>query len=84
MQTEALVQQANILMEALPYIQRLSGKTVVIKYGGNAMTDPKVMETILQDITLLKVVGINPVVIHGGGPEINRMAGCAADRIQIP
>lgn len=73
MQTEALVQQANILMEALPYIQRLSGKTVVIKYGGNAMTDPKVMETILQDITLLKVVGINPVVIHGGGPEINRM-----------
>ncbi len=73
MQTETLVQQANILTEALPYIQRLSGKTVVVKYGGNAMTDPKVMETILQDITLLKVVGINPVVIHGGGPEINRM-----------
>jgi acetylglutamate kinase len=68
-----LIQQANILMEALPYIQRLSGKTVVIKYGGNAMNDPSVIETILQDITLLKVVGIHPVVVHGGGPEINRM-----------
>ena len=73
MHNEALVQQANILMEALPYIQRLSGKTVVIKYGGNAMNDPKVIETILQDITLLKVVGINPIVVHGGGPEINKM-----------
>ncbi len=67
------LQKANILMEALPYIQRLAGKTVVIKYGGNAMLDAKLTHTILQDITLLKYVGVNPIVIHGGGPDINKM-----------
>ena len=73
MQTEALVQQANILMEALPYIQRLSGKTVVIKYGGNAMISEELRKAVISDIILLKLVGINVVVIHGGGPEINAM-----------
>jgi len=68
-----LVQKANILIEALPYIQRLSGKTVVIKYGGNAMVDESLTQTILQDITLLKYVGVNPIVVHGGGPEINKL-----------
>lgn len=67
------IDKANILMEALPYIQKLSGKTIVIKYGGNAMTDSRITKTILQDITLLKYVGVNPVVVHGGGPEINKM-----------
>lgn len=67
------IAKANILMEALPYIQQLSGKTIVIKYGGNAMTDESITKTILQDITLLKYVGVNPVVVHGGGPEINKM-----------
>ena len=67
------IAKANILMEALPYIQKLSGKTVVIKYGGNAMTNQDITKTILQDITLLKYVGVNPVVVHGGGPEINKM-----------
>ena len=57
--------QAEILIEALPYIQRLSGKTVVIKYGGNAMQDEKVIQTILEDVTLLKYVGMNPLsLIH--------------------
>lgn len=70
---EDQLHQAEILIEALPYIQRLSGKTVVIKYGGNAMQDEKVIQTILEDVTLLKYVGMNPVVIHGGGPEINQM-----------
>ncbi|HOV69364.1 MAG TPA: acetylglutamate kinase, partial [Clostridia bacterium] len=65
------IQKANILIEALPYIQQLHGKTVVIKYGGNAMKDDFVTKTILEDITLLKFVGINPIVVHGGGPEIN-------------
>lgn len=65
--------KANILMEALPYIQKLYGKTIVIKYGGNAMTDEKITKTILQDITLLKYVGINPILVHGGGPDINKM-----------
>ena len=76
---ESLLQKAEILIEALPYIQTLSGKTVVIKYGGNAMNDPEVIKTILQDITLLKYVGANPIVVHGGGPAINR----ALDRFGI-
>lgn len=69
---DGLIHKAKILVEALPYIQRLSGKTIVIKYGGNAMCDDKVNQTIMQDITLLKYVGVNPIVVHGGGPEINK------------
>ena len=67
-----IIQKASILIEALPYIQRLSGKRVVIKYGGNAMISENIKETIMQDITLLKYIGINPIVVHGGGPEINK------------
>ena len=63
----------NILTEALPYIQRYSGKTVVIKYGGNAMTDPKLEQGFAKDIVLLKQVGINPVIVHGGGPQIGKL-----------
>ena len=70
---ENYIEKANILTEALPYIQKLAGKTVVIKYGGNAMLDESITQTILQDITLLKYVGVNPIVVHGGGPEINTM-----------
>ncbi|MBQ2835059.1 MAG: acetylglutamate kinase [Clostridia bacterium] len=65
--------KANILVEALPYIQRLWGKIVVIKYGGNAMKNDDLTHKILQDVTLLKYVGINPILVHGGGPEINTM-----------
>lgn len=68
-----LISKARILIEALPYIQRLSGKTVVIKYGGNAMIDASLTHAILEDITLLKYVGVNPIVVHGGGPDINNM-----------
>ncbi len=68
-----LIGKARILIEALPYIQRLSGKTVVIKYGGNAMVDASLTHAILEDITLLKYVGVNPIVVHGGGPDINNM-----------
>ena len=64
-------EKADILIEALPYIQRLSGKTVVIKYGGNAMLSDELTQKILQDITLLKFVDVNPIVVHGGGPAIN-------------
>ncbi|MGN0743016.1 MAG: acetylglutamate kinase [Candidatus Fimadaptatus sp.] len=70
-----LIDKARILIEALPYIQRLAGKTVVIKYGGNAMVDPALTHAILEDITLLKYVGVNPIVVHGGGPDINSMLG---------
>ncbi|KOR27806.1 acetylglutamate kinase, partial [Achromatium sp. WMS1] len=61
---------AKILSEGLPYIQRFSGTTVVIKYGGNAMVDPALREGFAKDIVLLKIVGINPIVVHGGGPQI--------------
>lgn len=70
---QTLIKKANILIEALPYIQKLSGKCVVVKYGGNAMLSDELTEKILQDITLLKYVGVNPIVVHGGGPEINKM-----------
>ena len=63
--------KAKILAEALPYIQRFHGKTIVIKYGGNAMTEPKLQDSFASDIVLLKLVGINPVVVHGGGPQID-------------
>ncbi len=64
------IDQANILVTALPYMQKLSGKTIVIKYGGNAMVNDELKETIMEDITLLKLIGANPIVVHGGGPDI--------------
>jgi acetylglutamate kinase len=63
--------KAKILAEALPYIQRFHGKTIVIKYGGNAMTDEKLKHSFASDVVLLKLVGINPVIVHGGGPQID-------------
>ena len=65
--------KASILAEALPYIRRFSGSTIVIKYGGNAMTEPHLKEGFAKDVVLLKLVGINPVIVHGGGPQINDM-----------
>ncbi len=62
---------ARVLAEALPYIRRFSGKTIVIKYGGNAMTEEKLKHSFAQDVVLMKLVGMNPVVVHGGGPQIN-------------
>jgi acetylglutamate kinase len=63
--------KATILAEALPYIREFSGKTVVIKYGGHAMEDPDLAELFAQDVVLMRVVGMNPVVVHGGGPQIS-------------
>ena len=63
--------KAKILAEALPYIRRFHGKTVVVKYGGNAMTDEKLRHGFARDVVLLKLVGINPVIVHGGGPQID-------------
>lgn len=68
-----LVKKASVLIEALPYIRTFRGKTVVIKYGGHAMTDASLKERFAQDIVLLKYVGLNPVIIHGGGPQIDKM-----------
>jgi acetylglutamate kinase len=64
-------EQAEILAQALPYIRKFHGKTLVIKYGGNAMTDPALQADFAEDIVLLKLVGMNPIVVHGGGPQID-------------
>ena len=65
--------KANILMEALPYIKEFSGETVVIKYGGAAMVDEHIKYAVMQDIALMKLIGMRPIIVHGGGPEINQM-----------
>ncbi|BCG48786.1 N-acetylglutamate kinase [Citrifermentans bremense] len=68
---QQLIEKASTLMEALPYIRRFSGKTIVIKYGGHAMADEKLRKSFALDVILLKYIGINTVVVHGGGPQIN-------------
>ncbi len=68
-----LIKRADILVEALPYIRTFAGKTVVIKYGGKAMTQDALKDGFAKDVVLLKYVGINPVIVHGGGPQINHM-----------
>ena len=68
---EELIKKAGILIEALPYIQKLYNKTVVIKYGGNAMINEELKHSVMEDVTLLKYVGMHPVVVHGGGPDIS-------------
>ena len=69
---EQLIKKAQILIDALPYIQRFAGKTFVIKYGGNAMINEDLKNSVMEDITLLKFIGINPIVVHGGGPDISK------------
>ncbi|MFT7287072.1 MAG: acetylglutamate kinase [Halieaceae bacterium] len=64
---------ARVLTEALPYIQRFTGRTVVVKFGGNAMVDPELHQSFARDIVLMKLVGMNPVVVHGGGPQIGKL-----------
>ena len=66
-------ERAGILVQALPYIQRYAGKTIVVKYGGNAMIDEELKSAVMSDIILLSIVGINVVLVHGGGPEISAM-----------
>ncbi|WP_366923220.1 acetylglutamate kinase [Metallumcola ferriviriculae] len=67
------LEKTNILIEALPYIKKFYGRTVVIKYGGNAMVNDELRQAVIVDAVLMKFVGMNPVIVHGGGPEINRM-----------
>ena len=73
LETESAAEVAHVLIEALPYIRRFKGKTLVVKYGGNAMTEEHLKHSFARDIVLLKLVGINPVVVHGGGPQIGRL-----------
>lgn len=69
---ETLIKKAQILIDALPYMQKFSGKTVVVKYGGNAMINEDLKNSVIEDIILLKFIGLNPVVVHGGGPDISK------------
>lgn len=77
---EGYIRKAEMLIEALPYIREFTGKTVVVKYGGAAMKDDERMTSFAQDVALLQYVGIRPVVVHGGGPQIDRML----ERLSIP
>lgn len=70
---EKYIEKASVLIEALPYIKEFNGKIVVIKYGGSAMTDELMREKVIEDIVLMKFVGMRPVIVHGGGPAINKM-----------
>ena len=73
MDKQSAINIANVLSEALPYLQRLNNKTIVIKFGGNAMVDEALKNSFARDIVLLKQVGVNPVVVHGGGPQIGKL-----------
>ncbi|EAQ97655.1 acetylglutamate kinase [Congregibacter litoralis] len=70
---DSAMNAARVLTEALPYIQRFTGRTIVVKFGGNAMVDPALHESFARDIVLMKLVGMNPVVVHGGGPQIGEL-----------
>ena len=65
--------KAQVLIEALPYIQRFNRKIIVVKYGGSAMVDEELKQHVIQDVTLLKLVGFKPIIVHGGGKEISRI-----------
>ena len=69
------LEKAEILIEALPYIQRFNRKIIVVKYGGSAMLDEDLKKQVIQDVTLLKLVGFKPIIVHGGGKEISRWVG---------
>src|SRR5690349_7936679 len=66
-------ERASVLIEALPYLRRFYGKTIVVKYGGNAMIDDSLKQSVMQDVALLHYVGIRPILVHGGGPEISSL-----------
>ncbi|MDP3332032.1 MAG: acetylglutamate kinase, partial [Methylococcaceae bacterium] len=73
MQKRTAHQIADVLIEALPYIQRFKSKTIVVKFGGNAMVDEALKHSFARDIVLMKLVGLNPIVVHGGGPQIGQL-----------
>ena len=70
---EKYLSKAEVLIEALPYIQRFNRKVIVVKYGGSAMVDEELKKRVIEDVTLLKLVGFKPIIVHGGGKDISRM-----------
>lgn len=81
---EKLIEKANILIEALPWMRQFYQRTIVIKYGGHAMVDERLKDSFAQDIVLLKYVGINPVVVHGGGAADWSNPGKAREKVRLP
>ncbi|MBR5357393.1 MAG: acetylglutamate kinase, partial [Lachnospiraceae bacterium] len=69
---DKLLSKAEVLIEALPYIQKFNRKIIVVKYGGSAMSDPELQKNVIKDVTLLKLVGFKPIIVHGGGKEISK------------
>ena len=80
---KAISERIHTLIEALPYIQRFAGTTMVIKYGGRAMTEEGLKRSVMQDLALLHNVGINPVLVHGGGPGDRPLDGTAGDEAEV-
>ena len=72
---QKILQKAEVLIEALPYIQRFNRKIIVVKYGGSAMVDDELKRNVIEDVTLLKLVGFKPIIVHGGGKEISKWVG---------
>ena len=72
---EEILSKAEVLIEALPYIQRFNRKIIVVKYGGSAMSSEELQKNVIKDVTLLKLVGFKPIIVHGGGKEISRWVG---------
>ena len=70
-----ILQKAEVLIEALPYIQKFNRKIIVVKYGGSAMSNARLQQNVIKDVTLLKLVGFKPIIVHGGGKEISRWTG---------
>ena len=80
---EKYLQKAEVLIEALPYIQKFNRKVIVVKYGGSAMTDEEIKRNVIKDVTLLKLVGFKPIVVHGGGKEISKWVGKVGKEAQF-
>ena len=78
-----LLKKAEVLIEALPYIQRFNRKIIVVKYGGSAMVDEELKQHVIQDVTLLKLVGFKPIIVHGGGKEISKWVGKVGKEAQF-
>lgn len=72
---DKILGKAEVLIEALPYIQKFNRKIIVVKYGGSAMSDEELQQNVIKDVTLLKLVGFKPIIVHGGGKEISRWVG---------
>lgn len=80
---EQVLKKAEVLIEALPYIQKFSGKVIVVKYGGSAMSNEELQRNVIKDVTLLKLVGFKPIIVHGGGKEISRWVGKVGKEAQF-